>query len=118
MTCPISVITSYSIHYTKLYENRAFYGIKMLSNSKGFFTNAITGFMNIYLKEYDIVKPDCVAVAFDLKAPTFRHREVASYKATRKGMPPELASQMPVIKEILKALGVTVLEVEGFEADA
>ena len=97
--------------------NRAFYGIKMLTNSKGFFTNAITGFMNIYLKEIEAVKPDCVAVAFDLKAPTFRHKKVATYKANRKGMPPELFQQMPVIKQILSALGVKILEIEGFEAD-
>lgn len=97
--------------------NRAFYGIRILSNSKGFFTNALTGFMNIYLKELDIVKPDAVAVAFDLKAPTFRHKEVASYKANRKGMPDELRMQMPKIKEILTALGARVLETEGFEAD-
>lgn len=97
--------------------NRAYYGIRLLSNTKGFFTNAITGFMNIYLKELDIVKPDCVAVAFDLKAPTFRHKAVSSYKANRKGMPDELAMQMPKIKEILKELGIRVVEVEGFEAD-
>ena len=97
--------------------NRAFYGIKMLSNSKGFFTNAITGFLNIYTKEFSEVKPDCVAVAFDLKAPTFRHKKVASYKANRKGMPSELAQQMPMIKKILKAMGVTVIECEGWEAD-
>ena len=64
--------------------NRAFYGIKLLSNSKGQFTNALTGFMNIYLKEIGEVKPDCVAVAFDLKAPTFRHKANAAYKANRK----------------------------------
>lgn len=97
--------------------NRAFYGIKMLSNSKGFFTNALTGFMNIYLKEIDAVKPDCVAVAFDLKAPTFRHKKVSTYKANRKGMPEELFMQMPKIKEILTHLGVNIFEVEGFEAD-
>lgn len=97
--------------------NRAFYGIRILSNSKGFFTNALTGFMNIYLKELDIVKPDAVAVAFDLKAPTFRHKKVDSYKANRKGMPDELRMQMPKIKEILTALGARVLETEGFEAD-
>lgn len=97
--------------------NRAFYGIKMLSNSKGFFTNALTGFMNIYLKEIDAVKPDCVAVAFDLKAPTFRHKKVSTYKANRKGMPDELFMQMPKIKEILTYLGVNIFEVEGFEAD-
>ena len=97
--------------------NRAFYGIKMLTNSKGFFTNAITGFMNIYLKELDIVKPDCVAVAFDLKAPTFRHKKVDTYKANRKGMPAELYQQMPVIKTILTSMGIKILEVEGYEAD-
>ena len=97
--------------------NRAFYGIKLLSNSKGFFTNALTGFMNIYLKEIETLKPDCVAAAFDLKAPTFRHKAVASYKANRKGMPKELALQMPVIKELLSALGVKIMEIEGWEAD-
>ena len=97
--------------------NRAFYGIKLLSNSKGFFTNALTGFMNIYLKEIETLKPDCVAAAFDLKAPTFRHKAVASYKANRKGMPKELALQMPVIKELLSALGVKIMAIEGWEAD-
>lgn len=97
--------------------NRAFYGIKVLSNSKGQFTNAITGFMNIYLKELGEVSPDCVAVAFDLKAPTFRHKANASYKANRKGMPEELAQQMPVIKELLKDLGIKIVECEGYEAD-
>lgn len=97
--------------------NRAFYGIKVLSNSRGQFTNAITGFMNIYLKELDALKPDCVAVAFDLKSPTFRHKANASYKANRKGMPDELAQQMPVIKKLLTALGVKIVECEGFEAD-
>ena len=74
--------------------NRAFYGIKLLSNKKGQFTNAIFGFMNIYLKNVSDVKPDAVAVAFDLKAPTFRHKAVSYYKANRKGMPPELAEQL------------------------
>lgn len=97
--------------------NRAFYGIKSLSNKKGFFTNAITGFMNTYLKELEAVRPDCVAVAFDLKAPTFRHKAVSSYKANRKGMPDELAMQMPKIKEILSELGVKIIEAEGYEAD-
>lgn len=97
--------------------NRAFYGIKLLTNSKGFYTNAITGFMNIYLKEIETVKPDCVVIAFDLKAPTFRHKEVLTYKANRKGMPDELRQQMPIIKQILSALGAKILEVEGFEAD-
>ncbi|MBQ9374964.1 MAG: DNA polymerase I, partial [Ruminococcus sp.] len=97
--------------------NRAFYGIRVLSSSKGEYTNAITGFMNIYLKEIDAVKPDCVAVAFDLRAPTFRHKANATYKANRKGMPEELAQQMPLIKELLTDLGIKILECEGYEAD-
>ena len=97
--------------------NRAFYGIKLLSNSKGQFTNALTGFMNIYLKEIGEVKPDCVAVAFDLKAPTFRHKANAAYKTNRKGMPEELAQQMPVIKELLGDLGIKIVQCEGYEAD-
>ncbi|MFT3952273.1 MAG: DNA polymerase I [Oscillospiraceae bacterium] len=97
--------------------NRAFYGIRFLTNSKGFPTNALTGFLNILLKEMDAVKPDCAVAAFDLKAPTFRHKAVESYKATRKGMPDELALQMPKIKEILTAMGIRVTEIEGFEAD-
>jgi len=97
--------------------NRAFYGIKALSNSKGQFTNAITGFMNIYLKELSEVEPDCIAVAFDLRAPTFRHKANAEYKANRKGMPDELAQQMPVIKKLLGMMGVRIVECEGYEAD-
>ncbi len=97
--------------------NRAFYGIKLLSNKKGVFTNAITGFMNIYLKEVEIVRPDCTVIAFDMKAPTFRHKAVASYKANRKGMPDELAQQLPLIKKLLVGLGLSVVECEGFEAD-
>ncbi|MDE6150183.1 MAG: DNA polymerase I [Ruminococcus sp.] len=97
--------------------NRAFYGIRVLSSSKGEYTNALTGFMNIYLKEIEAVKPDCVAVAFDLKAPTFRHKANASYKANRKGMPEELAQQMPLIKELLNDLGIRIIECEGYEAD-
>ncbi len=97
--------------------NRAFYGIKLLSNKKGVFTNAIFGFMNIYLKNFNDVQPDSVAVAFDLKSPTFRHKKVATYKANRKGMPPELAQQLPLIKELLTLMDVRVVECEGFEAD-
>ena len=97
--------------------NRAFYGIKGLTNSKGIPTNAIFGFMNIYLKELSEVGPDCIAVAFDLRAPTFRHKANASYKANRKGMPEELAQQMPIIKKLLGLLGVKIVECEGFEAD-
>lgn len=97
--------------------NRAFYGIKMLSNKKGVFTNAITGFMNIYLKVTADISPDACAVAFDLKAPTFRHKANADYKSNRKGMPEELHMQMPIIKRLLTAMGVHILECEGFEAD-
>ena len=97
--------------------NRAFYGIKLLSNKKGQFTNAIFGFMNIFLRNVDDVKPDAVAVAFDLRSPTFRHKAVATYKANRKGMPPELAEQLPRVKELLTLMGIKVVECEGFEAD-
>ena len=97
--------------------NRAFYGIRLLSNKNGIFTNAIFGFMNIYLKHISDIKPDAVAVAFDLKAPTFRHKEVDTYKANRKGMPPELAQQLPYVKELLGLLGVKTVECEGYEAD-
>jgi len=97
--------------------NRAFYGVKALSNKKGVFTNALTGFMNIYLKTAAELSPDGCAVAFDLREPTFRHKANAAYKATRHGMPEELAMQMPLIKELLKGLGITVLECSGFEAD-
>lgn len=97
--------------------NRAFYGIKMLSNKNGVYTNAITGFMNIYLSVMNDISPDCVVVAFDLRAPTFRHKAVESYKANRHGMPEELAQQMPMIKELLTALGIKIVECEGFEAD-
>ena len=97
--------------------NRAFYGIRLLSNKKGMFTNAITGFFNIYLKLISGFNPDCAAVAFDLKAPTFRHNMFDGYKAGRKGMPEELAMQLPVVKELLRAMGVKVVECEGYEAD-
>ncbi|MBP5580946.1 MAG: DNA polymerase I [Ruminococcus sp.] len=97
--------------------NRAFYGIKLLTNKKGQFTNAIFGFMNIYLRNVEDVKPDAVAVAFDLRTPTFRHKAVSYYKANRKGMPPELAEQLPRVKELLTLMGVKVVECEGYEAD-
>ncbi len=97
--------------------NRAFYGVKALANHKGVFTNALFGFFQMYFKELGEVKPDGIAVAFDLKSPTFRHKADASYKATRKGMPEELAMQMPYLKQILTAMGIPVLSAEGFEAD-
>ncbi|MBQ6708613.1 MAG: DNA polymerase I [Clostridia bacterium] len=97
--------------------NRAFYGIKLLSTKSGQFTNGIQGFMNIMTKLRAQIKPDAVAVAFDLRAPTFRHKMYDGYKAGRKGMPPELASQMPILKELLKHLGIKIVEIEGYEAD-
>jgi DNA polymerase-1 len=97
--------------------NRAFYGIKLLSNKKGEFTNAIFGFMNIYMRNVSDIRPDAVAVAFDLRTPTFRHKAVSYYKANRKGMPPELAQQLPRVKELLGYMGVKVVECEGYEAD-
>ncbi len=97
--------------------NRAFYGIKLLSTKDGMYTNGIYGFLNIMLKHIEKLEPEYIAVAFDLKAPTFRHKMYDKYKAQRKGMPPELAMQMPVLKEILSAMNVTILEKEGYEAD-
>lgn len=97
--------------------NRAFYGIRLLSTKDGRFTNGIYGFLNIFLKLKEMCQPDAVAVAFDLKAPTFRHQMYDAYKAGRHAMPEELAQQMPVLKELLTALGYRVVEQEGWEAD-
>jgi len=99
--------------------NRAFYGTQdsFMKNSKGLFTGAVYGFLNIFYRYCKEEHPTHVAVAFDLKAPTFRHKMYDGYKATRKGMPPELAMQMPVIKDVLDAMGITRLEIEGYEAD-
>ena len=100
--------------------NRAFYGImggRALMTSDGMYTNAIYGFLAILFKLQEEVEPDYMVVAFDLKAPTARHKMYEGYKANRKGMPDELAMQMPVIKEILKAMNIDVVEMEGYEAD-
>ena len=97
--------------------NRAFYGIKLLTTRDGRYTNALVGFFNILTKLTSAEAPDEVAVAFDLKAPTFRHTMYAGYKAQRKGMPDELAAQMPVLKEMLTALGYKIVTCEGYEAD-
>ena len=97
--------------------NRAFYGIKVLTTKNGEFTNGIVGFLNILEKLKEETKPDAVAIAFDLKAPTFRHKTYAGYKAQRKGMPPELAAQMPLLKELLGYLGYRIVTCEGWEAD-
>ena len=97
--------------------NRAFYGIKLLTTREGRFTNAIFGFLNILQSLLKETSPTEVAVAFDLKAPTFRHLMYDGYKATRHGMPEELAQQMPVLKELLSALGFRLVTAEGWEAD-
>lgn len=100
--------------------NRAFYGImgsRMLQTADGTFTNAVYGFLAILFKLLDDVNPDYLAVAFDLKAPTARHKMYEGYKATRKGMPQELADQMPILKNVLKAMNITIIEKEGYEAD-
>ena len=97
--------------------NRAFYGIKLLTTKDGHFTNGIYGFLNIFLRLKEMTSPDAIAVAFDLRAPTFRHKMYDAYKAGRKGMPPELAEQMPVLKEVLKLMGISIVELEGYEAD-
>ncbi len=97
--------------------NRAFYGIRALSTKDGRFTNGIYGFLTILMKLRDEVKPDGVAIAFDLKAPTFRHKMYDGYKANRHGMPPELAQQLPVLKELLTTLGYKIVSLEGYEAD-
>ncbi len=97
--------------------NRAFYGIKTLSTKDGLFTNGIFGFMNILFSLRENYKPDAVAIAFDVHAPTFRHEMYKEYKGNRKGMPEELAQQMPILKDLLKALGYKLLECAGWEAD-
>ena len=97
--------------------NRAFYGVPDLTNSSGMHTNAIYGFLNILFKILDEEKPEYLVVAFDLKAPTFRHEIFKEYKGTRKPMPQELHMQVPVIKELLTAMGIKIMSKEGLEAD-
>ena len=97
--------------------NRAFYGIKLLTTKDGRYTNAVYGFINILNRLIETEKPDGVAVAFDLKKPTFRHKMYGEYKAGRKGMPNELAQQLPVMKEWLTLAGYTCIECETYEAD-
>ena len=100
--------------------NRAFYGImssKMLQTADGTYTNAVYGFLAIMFKLFEDVKPDYIAVAFDMKHPTKRHEMYKEYKATRKGMPDELAVQLPIIKDVLNAMNIKVIEKEGYEAD-
>ncbi len=97
--------------------NRAFYAIPYLTAPDGLHTGGIYGFLVSFLKTIKAASPDGVAVAFDLPAPTFRHKTYAAYKATRHKMPEELAEQLPVLKEILSAMQVAILEKEGYEAD-
>ena len=97
--------------------NRAFYGVPLLTNGEGRYTNGVYGFLNILFKLLDEEKPDYLAVAFDLHAPTFRHKTFDGYKGTRKGMPEELREQMPLLKEVLQTMHIPIFEQEGFEAD-
>lgn len=100
--------------------NRAFYGImgsKMLTTKDGKYTNAVYGFLAILFKLLEDINPNYLVVAFDLKAPTARHKLYEGYKANRHGMPDELAEQMQIIKEILTAMNIDIVEMEGYEAD-
>lgn len=97
--------------------NRAFYGVPDLTNAAGLHTNAIYGFLNILFKILDEESPDYLTVAFDVKAPTFRHEMFQEYKGTRKPMPEELREQVPVMKEVLQAMGIRIIEQAGYEAD-
>ena len=98
--------------------NRAFYGVSQnLTTRSGQPTNAIFGFLNILGKLLDDSNPDALCVTFDRKAPTFRHLAYDGYKATRKGMPDELASQMPILKDVLSAMNIPIYEMDGWEAD-
>lgn len=97
--------------------NRAYYGIKLLSTKDGVYTNAVFGFLNMMKRFEDMCSPDAVAVAFDVHAPTFRHKMYDAYKAGRHAMPDELRSQMPIVKNLLRLLGIKTVECEGWEAD-
>ena len=97
--------------------NRAFYGVRPLTTRDGLYTNAIFGFLNILQRVRSEEKPDALCVAFDLHGPTFRHLQYEGYKATRHGMPEELAMQMPVMKEVLSAMNIPIYECQGWEAD-
>lgn len=97
--------------------NRAFYGVPLLTNSEGVYTNAVYGFLNMMLSFFQKQEPMYAAVAFDVSKKVFRHEKYADYKGTRKGMPDELVMQMPILKEILEAMNIAILEKEGYEAD-
>ena len=114
MACKLVLIDGHSI------LNRAFYGImtsKMLMTEDGKYTNAIYGFLAILFKILEDIQPQYIAVAFDLKGPTARHQMYEGYKANRHGMPEELAEQMPIIKDVLRAMNIDIIEKEGYEAD-
>ncbi|MDE5777228.1 MAG: DNA polymerase I, partial [Lachnospiraceae bacterium] len=97
--------------------NRAFYGLPDLTNTKGEHTNGVLGFINIMFKIMEEEKPTHLAVAFDVHEKTFRHKMYEAYKGTRKGMPEELKSQVPLIKNLLQAMQIPVVECPGYEAD-
>ena len=97
--------------------NRAFYGLPDLTTKDGRHTNAVLGFLNIVLRVIEEEKATHLCVAFDVKHPTFRHEMYPDYKGTRKGMPDELREQVPLIKEVLKTMNITILERPGYEAD-
>ena len=97
--------------------NRAFFGLPDLTNAEGLHTNAVYGFLNILFKILEEEQPEYLTVAFDVHAPTFRHKMFDAYKGTRKPMAEELWQQVPLMKEMLRAMGVTVIEKEGLEAD-
>ena len=97
--------------------NRAFYGVPLLTNSKGIYTNALHGFFNILWRVIELEKPDYLGIAFDLKTPTFRHKMYSEYKGTRAGMPEELRQQIPLLQDVLDKAGVVMLTKEGYEAD-
>lgn len=97
--------------------HRAFYGVPDLTNSAGLHTNAVYGFLNIMFKILEEEKPEYLAVAFDVHAPTFRHKRYAEYKGNRKPMPEELREQVPIMKELLTAMGIRIMELAGYEAD-
>lgn len=100
--------------------NRAFYGImgsKMLMTEDGTYTNAVYGFLTILFRISEDINPEYMAIAFDLKAPTHRHKLYDGYKANRHGMPDELAGQLPILKDVLRAMNIEIIEKEGYEAD-
>ena len=98
--------------------NRAFYAVQRpMITKEGIYTQGVYGFLNMLQKIESDYEPEYLTVAFDLKAPTFRHLEYEDYKAGRKAMPPELAMQMPIIKDVLRARNIEIRELEGYEAD-